>query len=45
MMNYYELKNIKTGEMAVVNAQNFQRACEEAGWKPWHTKCIYKCAL
>lgn len=45
MMNYYELKNIKTGEMVALNAQNFLRACEQAGWKPLDTRCIYKCPV
>ena len=41
-MKFYEIKNTKTQETAQTTAPNFQMACRQMGWKPYHCRCIWK---
>jgi acyl-CoA thioesterase FadM len=41
-MNYYELKNTATCELAQVIASNMKEAAIKAGWPVRLTKCIYR---
>ena len=41
-MYFYEIKNRRTQETAETTAPNFQKACQQVGWKPKDCRCIWK---